>query len=79
MSPDTNLPAEGDQDHQGVRTPHHVYLEVPRAGAETGSGQVSCQGLGFLSKEQFPPGNPSEHLIMCLPIQSLSKRLRIQP
>ena len=78
MSPDTNLPVGGDQDHQGVRTPHHVYLEIPGAGAEAGSGQVSCQGQGFLSKEQFPPGSPSQHLIMCLPIQSLSKRLRIQ-
>ena len=72
MSPDTNLPVEGDQDHQGVHTPHHLCLEGPGAGAEAGSGQVSCQGPGFLSMEQFPPRSPSEHLIMCLPIQSLS-------
>ena len=72
MSPDTNLPVEGDRDHQGVHTPHHFCLEGPGAGAEGGSGKVSCLGQGFLSMEHFPPGSLSEHLIVCLPLQSLS-------
>ena len=56
MSPDTNLPVEGDQDQQGVRTPHPFCLKGPGTGADGGSGLVSCQGLGFLSKELFPQG-----------------------
>ena len=76
MSPDTNIRVEGDQDHQGVHIPHHFCLEGPGAGADGGSGQVSCQGLGFLSMEQFYPRSLYEHLVMCLPLQSLSQRLR---
>ncbi|CAD7666631.1 unnamed protein product [Nyctereutes procyonoides] len=34
VSPDTNLPVEGDRDHQGVHTPHHFCLEGPGAGAD---------------------------------------------
>ena len=68
MSPDTNLPVEGDWDHQGVHSPHHFCLEGPGAGADGGSGQVSCRGLGFLSMEQFLPGRLSGHMILCLPI-----------
>uniref|UniRef100_A0A8C0M7T1 Ig-like domain-containing protein n=1 Tax=Canis lupus familiaris TaxID=9615 RepID=A0A8C0M7T1_CANLF len=74
--PNTNLPVEGDQDHQRMHTHHHFCLEGPGACADGGSGQVSCRGLDFLSMEQFPPGSPSEHLLMCLPLQSLSQRLR---
>ena len=77
MSPDTNLLVEGDRDHQVVHTPHHFCLEGPGAGADGGSGQISCQGLDFLSMEQFPPGSPSEHLITCLPLLSL-RDLEIQ-
>ena len=72
MSPDTNLPVEGDRDHQGVHTPHHFSLEGPGAGADGGSVQVSTRLLGFLSMQQSPPGSLSEHLVMCLPLQSLS-------
>uniref|UniRef100_A0A8C0P088 Ig-like domain-containing protein n=1 Tax=Canis lupus familiaris TaxID=9615 RepID=A0A8C0P088_CANLF len=54
--PNTNLPVEGDQDHQRMHTHHHFCLEGPGACADGGSGQVSCQGLDFLSMEQFPPG-----------------------
>uniref|UniRef100_A0A8C0LXD5 Ig-like domain-containing protein n=1 Tax=Canis lupus familiaris TaxID=9615 RepID=A0A8C0LXD5_CANLF len=43
----------------------------PGAGAEGCSGQVSCQRLGFLSMEQFPPGSLSGHRILFLPIQSV--------
>ena len=57
MSPDTNLPVEGDQEHQGVHTPHYFCLEG--ADASGGSGQVSCQGLEFLSIEYFPAGSIS--------------------
>ena len=47
---------EGDQDHQGVHTTHHFCLEDPGAGADGGSGRVSCQGLGLLYTKQFPSG-----------------------
>ena len=72
MNPDTNVPVEGDQDHQGVHTPNHFCLEGPGASADAGAGQVSCQGLDFLSMEQFPPRSLSEQLIVCLSISSLS-------
>ncbi|CAK7317034.1 Immunoglobulin heavy variable 3-23 [Vulpes lagopus] len=47
-------PCRRGSGHQGVQTPHHFCLEGPGAGADGDSGQVSCQGLGFLSHEQFP-------------------------
>ena len=72
MNPDTSFPVEGDQDHQVVHTLHNFCLEGPGAVSDGGSGQVSCQGWGILSNVQFPLGSSSEHLIMCLPIQSLS-------
>ena len=56
MIPDTNLPVEGDQDHQGVCTLHHFCLEDPGTGVDGDSGRLPVRVCASSPWSSFPLG-----------------------